>query len=370
MSDDELDLELLALLRQSLGIKDKTDEISRDTGILDDARYIYNNAIDVSISMYGTKDAAAVLNSKMRERSYSFDDWTKLELHPRLSDGFDEIDVINFVWTLDLLNFSFWSDLPEDERFQVDYRNQRWTGYNSLVACLRRALDAQIPITTPRFWQDRRCTDDLLRHIFRSATHEEMPLLDERITILRQTSLQLSKVCLLEPDYAVCRVIEAAQGSAGKLVNLLAKHFSAFHDDARFEGRRVRFLKRAQIFVADVWAALRGAGRVAFDDVDQLTMFADYRVPQMLQSLGVMVYSPPLEHHIRDRKQIAVGHSWELELRGCAIWAIELIRREIVRQHPAANVNAVLLDFFLYDLAKEREASAALPHHRTRSIRY
>jgi hypothetical protein len=42
--------------------------------------------------------------------------------------------------------------------------------------------------------------------------------------------------------------------------------------------------------------------------------------------------------------------------RGCAIWAIELIRREIVRQHPAANVNAVLLDFFLYDLAKEREA--------------
>jgi hypothetical protein len=76
------------------------------TGILDDARYIYNNAIDVSISMYGTKDAAAVLYSKMRERSYSFDDWTKLELHPRLSDGFDEIDVINFVWTLDLLNFS------------------------------------------------------------------------------------------------------------------------------------------------------------------------------------------------------------------------------------------------------------------------
>jgi hypothetical protein len=32
MSDDEVDLELLALLRQSLGIKDKTDEISRDTG--------------------------------------------------------------------------------------------------------------------------------------------------------------------------------------------------------------------------------------------------------------------------------------------------------------------------------------------------
>lgn len=42
---------------------------------------------------------------------------------------------------------------------------------------------------------------------------------------------------------------------------------------------------------------------------------------------------------------------------GCSIWAVELIRREIVRAHPdATNVNAVLIDFFLYDLAKEREA--------------
>jgi hypothetical protein len=38
--------------------------------------------------------------------------------------------------------------------------------------------------------------------------------------------------------------------------------------------------------------------------------------------------------------------------------AVELIRREILRQHPeATGVNAVLIDFFLYDLAKEREAA-------------
>ena len=38
--------------------------------------------------------------------------------------------------------------------------------------------------------------------------------------------------------------------------------------------------------------------------------------------------------------------------------AVELIRREILREHPeAAGVNAVLIDFLLYDLAKEREAA-------------
>ena len=38
--------------------------------------------------------------------------------------------------------------------------------------------------------------------------------------------------------------------------------------------------------------------------------------------------------------------------------AVELIRREILKAHPEVlNINAVLIDFFLYDLAKERETS-------------
>jgi hypothetical protein len=51
---------------------------------------------------------------------------------------------------------------------------------------------------------------------------------------------------------------------------------------------------------------------------------------------------------------------------------VELIKREILRQHPDAKINAILIDFFLYDLAKEMEASGKemIPHHRTRSIWY
>lgn len=43
-----------------------------------------------------------------------------------------------------------------------------------------------------------------------------------------------------------------------------------------------------------------------------------------------------------------------------------------MREHPKAEVNAILIDFFLYDTAKEREAAGqeVLPHHRTRSIWY
>jgi len=92
----------------------------------------------------------------------------------------------------------------------------------------------------------------------------------------------------------------------------------------------------------------------------------------VLHSLGVLIYSPPLDRRIRTLQPIDSGRSWEVQLRGCSIYAIELVRREILRAHLDAEVNAVLIDFFLYDLAKEREMQGGLaaPHHRTRSIWY
>ncbi|USW57086.1 Putative queuosine salvage protein family [Septoria linicola] len=516
MSDDEADPELLELLRQRLGISSAPqDGVPRDTGVLKNAEFIYSNSIDVHVDMYGTKGAASHIYKAMQERGYSTQTWSAHELHPKPSEGFSEVDIVNFVFTMDLLNFSFWSELSNEERFQVEYRTQRWTGYNSLVACLRRALDEGIPFTTPRFWSSPRCTAQLFAYVFRSATAEPIPLLEERITVLKEasnvlreyfadddgddseeesdlfedaqerrdpnqmekaltadanqqldnvtvqqqdvssdpaesnlagairsshttaeisdpnvlpeistSSVQLDDSTLfptnvfnaeaenepietngipatasgegiengtaakpaadlpfvagiiqvdLRPDHAVTRLIEEANQSAGKLVNLLAKHFDCFRDETRFDGRKVRLLKRAQIFVADLWAALNCAGYGRFDDIDHLTMFADYRVPQSLHSLGVLTYSPPLDYHIRNLRALQPGHTWEVQLRGCSIWAVELIRREILQAQPdTTSINAVLIDFFLYDLAKEREAQGqhAIPHHRTRSIWY
>lgn len=78
----------------------------------------------------------------------------------------------------------------------------------------------------------------------------------------------------VRPDVSVVRLIERASHSAGRLVNLLAKHFPAFRDEGRFEGRKVRFLKRAQIFVADLWAAFNKVGLGEFLDIGHVTMFA------------------------------------------------------------------------------------------------
>jgi hypothetical protein len=366
MSDDEPDLELLALLRARFGIGVKNTG-PPETHVLSNAQFICDNSVDVALDMRSTKAAAHLILSEMSKRSYSTSTWSEHELHPKAKDE----ATVNFIFTMDLLNFSFWSEKDGDERYAVVFRGKRWTGYWSLVAVLQRALENDVPITSPGFWIDEeKCTDEVLKTIFSSGIEgaEEIPLFDERVRCLREAGRVLEE----EFDGSVVTLIEDAKNSAAGLVNLLAEKFPCFRDEGTFERKKVRFLKRPQIFVADLWAAFDGEGYGEFNDIDKITMFADYRIPQMLHSLGVMWYCPPLENKIRRLEVIESGHPYEMQIRGCSIWAVELLRREIVKLDPEAKVNAILIDFFLYDLAKEKEKGEVdvIPHHRTRSIWY
>ncbi|EEQ30074.1 hypothetical protein McanMca71_000401 [Microsporum canis] len=377
--DDGPDLELLELLRQSLGLGGRPSKTPQpaETKVLEGAKYVFDNSIDVALDPKGTRRAAETIWKTMQEKEYSTESWSAHELHPKAKDE----STVDFIFTMDLLNFSFWSDeLDASKRFAVDYRGRKWTGYWSLVAVLQRALDEEIPITSPDFWRDEvECTDDVLRHVFRSATDEEIPLLQERIACLREAGTVLYEK--YECSFSQC--IAEANGSAAALVNLLAQNFPCFRDETEFCGKKVRFYKRAQILVADIWACFQGQSYGEFHDIDKITMFADYRIPQMLNQLGCLLYSPPLESIIRQRKQIPSGHQREVELRGASIWGVELIRREIQELQRQRNghkaegakplqVNAILIDFLLYDMVKdiEVEGRETIPHHRTRSIWY
>jgi hypothetical protein len=228
MSDDEVDHELLELLRQSLlGPTQKSEQIGTDTKVLRHAEFIYDNSIDVNIDARATRAAAQLIWEQMQERSYSTETWSEHDLHPKAKDE----ATLNFIFVMDLLNFSFWSEKPEGERYAVEYRGKRWTGYWSLVACLQRALEegkscpspsflllctelavsisltqsrsfpchsytiTDIPITTPSFYANElECPDEKLAYVFRSSTEEQIPLLQERIDCLREAGRILEEV--------------------------------------------------------------------------------------------------------------------------------------------------------------------------------
>jgi hypothetical protein len=56
---------------------------------------------------------------------------------------------------------------------------------------------ADIPITSSDFWQNEdECTEEVLKHVFRSATEEEMPMFKERMACLREAGQILYEVRL------------------------------------------------------------------------------------------------------------------------------------------------------------------------------
>lgn len=152
-------------------------------------------------------------------------------------------------------------------------------------------------------------------------------------------------------------VIEAANGSAPALADLLAG-WHAFADVSSYEGRAVPFFKRAQIAVADV----ARAGLAELGDLDRLTAFADNLVPHVLRLDGVLRLDPGLERRIEAGELLEHGSPEEVELRACAVHAVELLS-------AATPLSPAEIDAVLWNRgAGERYKS--LPRPRSRNIAY
>jgi hypothetical protein len=109
-------------------------------------------------------------------------------------------------------------------------------------------------------------------------------------------------------------------------------------------------------------------------------MFADYRVPQILHHLCILTYPASLIRKLRKGRRLEPGSREEMSLRAASIIAVEQVRKEMIADGSDEEVSSVLIDFYLWDLAKKLEVGEEhisgiqtndiVPAHRTRSIWY
>lgn len=261
-----------------------------------------------------------------------------------------------YVLVLDALNFCFWPSTSDME-------------YDTLAMGLQRVLKAD----AHAFDADRlqALTPDALRAMF--APHD-MPNAEERVRKLHEVGAVLQR----HFSGSALELVRAAGGSAVELVRLVTSNFPGFRDEAVYRGRQIFLYKRAQIFVADVWAAYgqRVAltdGPVAFPDIGELTCFADYRIPQLLRAKGVFEYTPALAADIDTKVCIPPGSEPEIEIRAATIEAVEQLRTAINAARGAdstcARLTAVEVDWLLWQEG-EKTKDTLQPHHRTLTVFY
>ena len=152
-----------------------------------------------------------------------------------------------------------------------------------------------------------------------------------------------------EFDGRFSALVETAEGSAVGLVERLAR-WQCFADP---------FLKRAQLAAAD----LARAGVLDAVDVHRLTMFADNLVPHVLRLDGVLRFDPELIRRIERGELIEHGSPEEVEIRACAVHAVELI----VAERPGSR--ACDIDQVLWNRGQGAEYKSR-PRHRCRCTAY
>ena len=196
----------------------------------------------------------------------------------------------------------------------------------------------------------------------------EIPQISERASKLRELG------CVLQAHFGgeAANLVARAARSTARLVRLLTCLLPGFRDEALHRGQQCFFYKRAQILAADLWAAYGrpppgSPSPYAFEDVGDLTMFADYRVPQILAHLGVIEYSAALEVTIGAGVELPAGSEEEVEIRAACIQAVERLRNALTRRQ--VGVTSVEIDWRLWHEG-ERIKKDIRPHHRTLTCFY
>ncbi|KAF0688439.1 Aste57867_19955 [Aphanomyces stellatus] len=259
-----------------------------------------------------------------------------------------------YVFVLDALNFCFWPT-PDME-------------YEHLARGLKNAL-----LTDPTvFHADRLATvsKETVASWFAPFTP---PQIDERVRKVQELGHGLKRFF----DGWALNLVKQAKYSAVEFLRLVLAHFPGFQDHAVYNGEQVFLYKRVQILVGDVWAAY-GRKEVeladplthvicGFYDIDHLTMFADYRVPQVLRPEGVLQYSAALEQLIQTKTQVPYGSKMEIEIRACTIQAVEQLHAQLVLK--GHRIKVIELDWLLWQIGENGKDD--LPnHHRTLSVFY
>ncbi|XP_053672979.1 queuosine salvage protein [Anopheles nili] len=305
----------------------------------------------------------------IKDKEIDIENFSQHEHHPTAKDP----NAANWIFLIDALNFCFWTPGTDATKWKVDGQ----TGYFALCAAINRAIREGIDITNPAFYST--ITLEQLESIMRSDTEDtKAPLLEERVRCLHEAGRVL--LDRYEGKFENC--VRTCAGSALTLLQRIVEDFPCFRDEAvlAYDGSetRVSFYKRAQILVGDLWACFRGQGLGRFEDIDAITMFADYRVPQVLVHFGAMAYNDDLMALLKEDKLLEFGSREEMEIRGASIYVVEhlkaLVRLKLSKHHPdvaPARVNAILLDHFLWDYRRKHAAELEyIPFHKTISIYY
>lgn len=263
-------------------------------------------------------------------------------------------DTAAFFLTLDTINFG-------SGYFPFLRKRSGMSGYFTIAQSLNDFYKNSGPLSAQEL---TRLTIEDCGKIF-GQEHDNRTIL-ELMGLFTKALNDLGRYLLDSFNGRFTELIEATDSSAENLVRLLIK-MPYFNDVEYYDNLEVPFYKRAQLTAADLSLAFKGQGLGHFDDLDSLTIFADNLVPHVLRIDQILNYKETLCTRIEAGKLIESGSREEIEIRACAVHAVELLKKEL--NELGNELTSPELDYLLWNKG-QKPYYKAIPRHRTRTVFY
>lgn len=264
-------------------------------------------------------------------------------------------ETANFIFLFYSLIFCFWGE----PKWTIEYHSKKYDGSYGLLVALARAQEEGFSILNWHFWQN--ISREEFAKIMRGNV--EIPLLTERWQIVRAIGEEIMR----NLNGSVVTLITASHSDAQVLLSFIDKHFPSFRDVSNYRGHVIPFYKRAQLFIVDLYYFFAGKDLGHYKNIETITALSDYKLPQTLRGLGVLVYKPELAGKVDNKVQITHDSEEEIEIRAATVWSIELLRKELITRFP--QITASTINDSLW-LASQKQTQDVKPYHRTLNIYY
>jgi hypothetical protein len=296
--------------------------------------------------------------------------------HPKLRELNFE-DSIGFCFLIDSINFCFWPNSFE---------------YEHLVTNIKEAMKKKPGIFSPSSIVQMK--EQVFRdNVFKGLT-DNLNQIPERFRLLQE----MANAIIRDFGGKYANLILESGYDSDILLDIIVSNITGFQDHGVYKGKQVFYYKRAQILVGDINEVLVMYKKVIpnenFDslnktlyevpedhlqklkemdikglcNVDNLTCFADYRVPQVLNYFNVVQYSEDLDNKIKNQIQLNFGSEEEAEIRGAMIWIVEMVK-EYISEKFSKKLMSIEVDWILWQFG-EKNLIKMPNHHRVLTIFY
>ena len=308
--------------------------------------FVVKNARDVKINRKAIKELARDWAKNGIEKSLWPEDFHLQTKNQR--------KLLDYLIILDSINFCFWN---KKQRWQIKYKGKKYNGYYALSLALKKFFEDN-PEKADLYYLSKISFADF-KNILQGG--KNLLFLKKRWQIARTAAKSIIK------NYGGSKkFVESANHKFCLLTHKICKELPGFNDIFSYQGKKIYLLKRAQILCSEIWGAFKGKGIGYFEDLDYLTCFPDYKIPQILNFLGILEYSERLNKKIKNKVLIPMGSLQELEIRSATVQAVEILKKELKAR--GQDMPAFQLDWILWNKSKKDKMKNH--YHLTKTIFY